>query len=723
MPTHPRVIVALDFADRRAARSRSPTRLDPRACALKVGKELFVAAGPELVREHGRSAAFASSSTSSSTTSRTPSRSACAAATRLGVWMLNVHATGGRGDAGGRARGGRRAPRRSERAAAAADRGDGAHEPRRRRPRARSASTTTPRAQALRLARLAQRMRARRRRVLGAGGAGAARGAAGRRSSSSRPASASAGAARRTTRRASSRRDDARRSRRRLSRDRPADHRRRPTRSPRSPRSTRRSPRSARMKITMIGTGYVGLVTGTCLAEVGNDVLCLDVDARKIAMLERRRRPDPRARPRADGPAQRRRGPPALHHRRRRRGARTARCSSSPSARRRTRTARPTCSYVLAAARNIGRRMTELRRSSSTSRRCRSAPPTACATAIAEELAARGVAIPFAVVSQPGVPEGRRGGRGLHAARPHRDRRRRRARDRGAARALRAVPAQPRAPAGDGRALGRAHQVRGQRDARHAHLVHERAREPRRRARRRHRARCARASAPIRASATTSSIPGVGYGGTCFPKDVKALQHTARRARARRSSCSRAVEARQRGAEARAGRQDRRAPRRRPRRAARSRCGASRSSRTPTTCARRRRASIIDALARARRDASSPTIRSRWTRRARVFGDAPHARLRRRRRWRRCDGADALVVVTEWKEFRSPDFDALAARACKQPLVFDGRNLYDPALVRAAGPRVLRASAADERDDRRRRFADSRRGATRRGAACWSSAT
>ena len=36
---------------------------------------------------------------------------------------------------------------------------------------------------------------------------------------------------------------------------------------------------SRRVKITMIGTGYVGLVTGTCLAEVGNDVLCLDVDA------------------------------------------------------------------------------------------------------------------------------------------------------------------------------------------------------------------------------------------------------------------------------------------------------------------------------------------------------------------------------------------------------------------------------------------------------------
>ena len=39
------------------------------------------------------------------------------------------------------------------------------------------------------------------------------------------------------------------------------------------------------MKITMIGTGYVGLVTGACFAEVGNDVLCLDVDAEKIRIL------------------------------------------------------------------------------------------------------------------------------------------------------------------------------------------------------------------------------------------------------------------------------------------------------------------------------------------------------------------------------------------------------------------------------------------------------
>jgi UDPglucose 6-dehydrogenase len=48
------------------------------------------------------------------------------------------------------------------------------------------------------------------------------------------------------------------------------------------------------------------------------------------------------------------------------------------------------------------------------------------------------------------------------------------------------------------------------------------------------------------------------------------------------------------------------------------------------------------------------------------------------------DGADALVVITEWQEFRSPDFADLKRRL-KEPLIFDGRNLYDPELVRAAG--------------------------------------
>ena len=46
--------------------------------------------------------------------------------------------------------------------------------------------------------------------------------------------------------------------------------------------------------------------------------------------------------------------------------------------------------------------------------------------------------------------------------------------------------------------------------------------------------------------------------------------------------------------------------------------------------------------------------------------------------------ADALAVVTEWNEFRSPDFDAVKA-SLRQPVVFDGRNLYDPAMLRERG--------------------------------------
>ena len=41
------------------------------------------------------------------------------------------------------------------------------------------------------------------------------------------------------------------------------------------------------MKVSIIGTGYVGLVTGACLADVGNHVLCLDVDPKKIERLKR----------------------------------------------------------------------------------------------------------------------------------------------------------------------------------------------------------------------------------------------------------------------------------------------------------------------------------------------------------------------------------------------------------------------------------------------------
>jgi UDPglucose 6-dehydrogenase len=47
------------------------------------------------------------------------------------------------------------------------------------------------------------------------------------------------------------------------------------------------------------------------------------------------------------------------------------------------------------------------------------------------------------------------------------------------------------------------------------------------------------------------------------------------------------------------------------------------------------------------------------------------------------DGADALVILTDWQEFRNPDFDAIVSKLAK-PVIFDGRNLYNPAVVKKA---------------------------------------
>src|SRR3984893_2032657 len=48
------------------------------------------------------------------------------------------------------------------------------------------------------------------------------------------------------------------------------------------------------------------------------------------------------------------------------------------------------------------------------------------------------------------------------------------------------------------------------------------------------------------------------------------------------------------------------------------------------------------------------------------------------------DGADALAIVTEWREFRSPDFDHIKS-VLRTPAIFDGRNIYDPAYMARAG--------------------------------------
>jgi orotidine-5'-phosphate decarboxylase len=90
----PKIIVALDFADAAEALALVD-RLDPRSCAVKVGKELFVAAGPEPVRQIIERGFRVFLDLKFHDIPNTVAH-ACDAATRLGVWMLNVHAAGGR---------------------------------------------------------------------------------------------------------------------------------------------------------------------------------------------------------------------------------------------------------------------------------------------------------------------------------------------------------------------------------------------------------------------------------------------------------------------------------------------------------------------------------------------------------------------------------------------------------------------------------------------------
>src|SRR6476661_171970 len=90
---NPRVIVALDFAKPMRALTLAE-RLDPRDCGLKVGKEMFVVAGPEPVRWMVERGFRVFLDLKFHDIPNTVAQ-ACAAATRLGVWMLNVHAAGG----------------------------------------------------------------------------------------------------------------------------------------------------------------------------------------------------------------------------------------------------------------------------------------------------------------------------------------------------------------------------------------------------------------------------------------------------------------------------------------------------------------------------------------------------------------------------------------------------------------------------------------------------
>lgn len=93
MMNDPKIVVALDYADAASA-LKLVEQLDPSLCRLKVGKELFTAAGPQFVESLARSNFGVFLDLKFHDIPNTVAK-ACAAASNLGIWMLNVHASGG----------------------------------------------------------------------------------------------------------------------------------------------------------------------------------------------------------------------------------------------------------------------------------------------------------------------------------------------------------------------------------------------------------------------------------------------------------------------------------------------------------------------------------------------------------------------------------------------------------------------------------------------------
>ena len=172
-------------------------------------------------------------------------------------------------------------------------------------------------------------------------------------------------------------------------------------------------------------------------------------------------------------------------------------------------------------------------------------------------------------------------------------------------------------------------------------------------------------------------FPGVGYGGSCFPKDVKALIHSAGE-HGYRFQTLEAVEAVNRAQKERLVEKMR----------------AHFGSLTGRTIALwglafkprtddMREAPAITVIERLLADGASVRAydpeASETARR--MFGDrvtiCEHS-------YDALEGADALAIVTEWNEFREPDFARMQA-LLKAPVVFDGRNIYSPEQMQALG--------------------------------------
>ncbi|HZO03244.1 MAG TPA: UDP-glucose/GDP-mannose dehydrogenase family protein [Burkholderiales bacterium] len=173
--------------------------------------------------------------------------------------------------------------------------------------------------------------------------------------------------------------------------------------------------------------------------------------------------------------------------------------------------------------------------------------------------------------------------------------------------------------------------------------------------------------------------PGAGFGGSCFPKDVKALQRTADEA-GRPLRVLAAVEQVNEAQKHVLGNK------------IRERLG-SLSGKTLALWGLAFKANTDDMREAPSRTLIGDLLAAGAT--VRAYDPAARAEARKIFENRKgveivdsamaaLEGADALAIVTEWQEFRSPDFAGIKARL-KTPAIFDGRNLYDPAVLRGLG--------------------------------------
>ena len=428
------------------------------------------------------------------------------------------------------------------------------------------------------------------------------------------------------------------------------------------------------MKITVYGAGYVGLVSGACLADVGNEVLCVDVDAERVAALNdgeipiyepglagviKRNRESGRLRFTTDVAE-------AVTHGE----LQFVAVGTPPKA-----DGSADLKYVLEVARTIGQQMTEHRVVVN-----KSTVPVGTAdqvsAAIAGELQMRGEEIEFSVASNPEFLK--EGDAVSDFMKP--DRIVIGTADSRAENLLRELYApfnrnHDRVFAMDVRSAELTKYAANAMLATKISFMNEMANI----------AECVGADIEhVRLGIGSDSrigysfiYPGCGYGGSCFPKDVRAVEQTAR-ANGYSPRILLAV-----GAANEAQKEVLFAK-------IKKRLGELRGKTIavwglafkPNTDDMREASSLVlirsllaaGATVRAHDPESMPVARAMLGESV-EFCDEPYAAL---------EDADALAIVTEWKAFRSPDF-ARIKNALNEPVIFDGRNLYDPAAVAAAG--------------------------------------